>query len=283
MLKKILPVIPVASYVLLFWWWASLGYPTETQICNPPGSTENCESHNVLFAFAIAALDKFNFYSALITALATGAIGYFTFTLKRSTDRLWEAGERQLTATQRPWVKVDSITPVSDLVFVHGEGRVDLRVIVSNKGNSPGLRVRVNTKLVASNQISLLQEQAEFSAAHRVSPGPNELRPELTSWPEETITFGVTAWLNSIDMARFRPLADNAPFPITLLAIVGCITYEFSFADGFHQTGLIYDLHRGPSGHAPASPVIGAIPLQGRIPQHELNLRLNFAGTGPVD
>jgi hypothetical protein len=41
-------------------------------------------------------LDKLNFYSALITAIATGAIGYFTFTLKRSTDNLWRSGEKQI-------------------------------------------------------------------------------------------------------------------------------------------------------------------------------------------
>jgi hypothetical protein len=208
----------------------------------------------------------------------------FTGGLWWSTARLWTAGERQLAAAQRPWVKVDSIGPVGPLVFENGEGRVDLRVVVSNKGNSPGLRVRVDVKLVASNQINLLQEQQAFAAAHRRAAAPNELRPELTSWPAgDTISFGVTAWLSSIDMPRFKPLADNTPFPVTLLAIVGCVTYEFSFSDGFHQTGLIYDLHRAPSGNAPASPVVGAVPLEGTIPQHELNIGLNFAGTGPID
>jgi hypothetical protein len=218
-------------------------------------------------------------------------VGIFTFCLFiatlflwGSTNKLWQASEDQLAATQRPWVKVDSIGHVSPLVFEHGEGRIDLRVVVSNKGNSPGLRVRVDVKLVASNQINLLQEQQVFAAARRRTAAPNELRPELTSWPAgDTITFGVTAWLNSIDMPRFKPLADNTPFPVTLLAIVGCVTYEFSFAAGFHQTGIIYDLHRIASGNAPASPVVGAVPLDGTIPQHELNISLNFAGTGPVD
>lgn len=216
-------------------------------------------------------------------------VGLFTFCLFiatlflwNSTNKLWQGGEQQLTATQRPWVKVDSVIPVGPLIFEGGEGRIDLQVVVSNKGNSPGLRVRIATKLVASNQIDLLEEQRIFAAAHRRIA--DEVRPELTSWPSgDTISFRVTAWLSSIDMPRFRPLADNTPFPITLLAIVGCVTYEFTFAPGFHQTGLIYDLHRLPSGSAPASLVAGAVPLEGTIRQEELSIRLNFSGTGPVD
>lgn len=89
-------ILALVVYVILFWWWASAGYPTEAKICNPPASTNNCESHNILFALAVVALDKLNFYGVLITAIATGVIGYFTYTLKQSTDKLWRASEDQL-------------------------------------------------------------------------------------------------------------------------------------------------------------------------------------------
>jgi len=30
--------------------WASLGYPTQAQICEPGQAGENCTSHNIIFA-----------------------------------------------------------------------------------------------------------------------------------------------------------------------------------------------------------------------------------------
>jgi hypothetical protein len=143
MLKKFLPVIPLAAYVVLFWWWASLGYPTETQICNPPGNAENCESHNVLFAFVVVALDKLNFYSALITALATGAIGYFTLTLKRSTDKLWDAGERQLAQSQENSERqLRAYIHVSEAKFINlGFPMAEFMVHFVNTGQTPAHNV----------------------------------------------------------------------------------------------------------------------------------------------
>jgi hypothetical protein len=57
---------------------------------------KECASYNVL-PYALrkvgAALDAYN---GLITAIATIFIAWFTFSLRRSTDKLWDAGERQL-------------------------------------------------------------------------------------------------------------------------------------------------------------------------------------------
>jgi hypothetical protein len=219
-----------------------------------------------------------------VIAIFTVALAVFTGGLWWSTYRLWEAGERQLTGTQRPWVKVDKIEPASDLVFEDGEGRIDLIVIVSNKGNSPGLRVRVNAKIVVSNRINLLQEQATFSRAFRSEPTQHELRPELTSWPNgDTIVFPVRAWLNSIDMARFKSLADNTPFPIALLSIVGCVDYEFSFSSGHHQTGLIYNLRKETPYPSVSNGIEGAVRLEGIISKSDLSISIPIHGTGPVD
>jgi hypothetical protein len=46
-------------------------------------------------------------YSAFITAIATIFIAWFTLSLRQSTDKLWNAGERQLTKTQRAFVHID--------------------------------------------------------------------------------------------------------------------------------------------------------------------------------
>lgn len=222
-------------------------------------------------------------------ALFTLLLVLFTGGLWWSTYQLWSAGEKQLAATQRPWVKVDGIEMIGPLTFQDGEARLPLRITVSNKGKSPGLRVRANVKLVASNQISLLQEQREFSAAFRRDPGQNEVVSELTSWPNgDTITFETEAWLSSVDMPRFKPLADNTPFPILLFAIVGCINYEFPFAPGHHQTSLIYTLRRTHfypdlPHHQRVQELRGAIRLGQTVQAGDLRIEIGFEGTGPVD
>ncbi|MFC7695405.1 hypothetical protein ACFQX9_01520 [Bradyrhizobium sp. GCM10028915] len=73
-------------------------YPLPGQICEPAGEAKvaNCTSYQLLpfIVFEVAQfLDKMG---GAITAVATIAIAIFTFTLKRATDKLWEAGERQL-------------------------------------------------------------------------------------------------------------------------------------------------------------------------------------------
>ena len=204
-------------------------------------------------------------------------------------NRQAAVAEKQLVAMHRPWVYVESVTPAGDFVFEAGEARLLLHVVVKNSGHSPGLRVSVNVKIVASNQISLLDEQKTFATNFRRDPNLNEVRPEVTSWPGDKIVFPVVAWLDSIDMTRFKPLSDGTPFPITLLAIVGCLNYEFSFAPGHHQTALIYTLRKkSPYPGAYLRDEIagagGAIRLDGTtVTQNDLVIGIGFEGTGPVD
>jgi hypothetical protein len=67
------------------------------EICEPTHSgAKECSNYNVL-SYAIfklwTALDALN---GAITAIATAFIAWFTFSLRESTDKLWDAGERQL-------------------------------------------------------------------------------------------------------------------------------------------------------------------------------------------
>lgn len=51
------------------------------------------------------------FNAAFWTAVATIAIAWFTWTLKRSTDRLWKAGKDALEVTERAFVFIDGFNP----------------------------------------------------------------------------------------------------------------------------------------------------------------------------
>jgi hypothetical protein len=175
------------------------------------------------------------------------------------------------------------------LVFQNGEGQVPLTFALKNLGHSPAVRVSINVKLVLSNITNLLEAQKEYCEHFRKPLPPNALRPEFTLWPGDLLVFTVPAWMNSVDMPKFKEWADRTPFPIALLAVIGCIDYEFTFGEeGHHQTALIYDLHkispypRSQFGQV-YSHIRGAVLLDGTIPESDLVLKFNIVGTGPID
>jgi hypothetical protein len=67
------------------------------QICeyNQATEHEDCTTYSLFPFLLIQVFNTLNYYGVAITALATVAIGIFTLTLKLSTDKLWEAGEKQ--------------------------------------------------------------------------------------------------------------------------------------------------------------------------------------------
>jgi hypothetical protein len=85
-----------ACFAIWIQWWASWDFPLSHQICGEGQAPNDCSSYNVIFYSAWRLAIAADHWGILITAFATVAIGYFTFTLKKSTDKLWEAGERQL-------------------------------------------------------------------------------------------------------------------------------------------------------------------------------------------
>jgi hypothetical protein len=96
------------------------------EVCEPTHSdAKECTSHNVI-SFALlklwAALDACN---SAITAIATAFIAWFTLTLRRSTDKLWDAGERALITTERAFVFIDGfnieLTTAADSSVVENE------------------------------------------------------------------------------------------------------------------------------------------------------------------
>lgn len=76
---------------------------TYHQICetNQYSGKESCASHNVVYFLVWYIGHWFDVSAAVITAIATGFIAWFTLTLKRSTDRLWEISNRQLSHAEK--------------------------------------------------------------------------------------------------------------------------------------------------------------------------------------
>ena len=72
--------------------------PYYGQICQAAGDGEapGCTPHQFVPFVVLEGAQFLDKIGGAITALATIAIAIFTFTLKRATDKLWDAGERQL-------------------------------------------------------------------------------------------------------------------------------------------------------------------------------------------
>lgn len=221
-----------------------------------------------------------------IIALFTIILAGSTIGLWFSTSKLWNSAERQLIATQRPWVKVNTIALASDLVFENGEATLTLSVAVGNYGNSPGLRVRIDAGIIASNERNIFQAQRDFAGQFRQSPEADV--PELTSWRGDVIAMPVIARMDATELRRCQGIAARSDFPVLRLSIIGCITYEFDFADGWHQTGLLYMLRKwSPYPGALLQDQIanaqGAVRPEGRISEQDLAIAIGLEGTGPVD
>jgi hypothetical protein len=132
---------------------------------------QRIENHNVLFALTVATLDKLNFYSALITALATGAIGYFTLTLKQSTDRLWDAAKEQARITENAFSQLEGpLIQASNLSFDMIEGparpgdpQPTINIWLKNRGRGPGFIVVRAFSLSCPKPASQLSHPIEKS------------------------------------------------------------------------------------------------------------------------
>jgi hypothetical protein len=95
--------ILVALVVTAFWTLilvltsdASIPYEIcETAKEGTKQAAKECARYNII-SFALREVGAhLDIIGALITAVATAFIARYTFTLKKSTDRLWEAGEKQ--------------------------------------------------------------------------------------------------------------------------------------------------------------------------------------------
>lgn len=62
------------------------------------GAELKCEPHNILYVTNIVRILT---HAELWTAIATIAIAFFTYTLKRSTDKLWKATRNTALAQER--------------------------------------------------------------------------------------------------------------------------------------------------------------------------------------
>src|ERR1700748_2281240 len=83
-------------------------------------ATKECARY-IIISFALREIGAhLDIVSALITAIATAFIARYTFTLKRSTDNLWEASKDQISLTEK------SLTLLEGPILIIGTMTVEL-------------------------------------------------------------------------------------------------------------------------------------------------------------
>lgn len=120
------------------------------------------------------------------------------------------------------------------------------------------------------------------------------LRPEITLFPGDKKTFHLDAWMNAEPLTEFRTWAGRVPGAAVHLAVVGVVFYEFTFAKGHHQTGMIYGLRKIQPYHPdyrpgyatypkdfPITNSRGAFHLEGII--EDVTVETGFEGSGAID
>jgi hypothetical protein len=127
-----------AAFVVLF--FALI--PSHYEICEVAEKTkeEHCTPYQVVPFVGIKIAQVLDKAGGIITALATIAIAIFTLTLKRATDRLWDAGEKQLshlsdTAERQLRAYVTLIDEQVELVANETAFILDFKL--RNDGNTP--------------------------------------------------------------------------------------------------------------------------------------------------
>jgi hypothetical protein len=73
--------VAIPAYVIALWAYALAGFPTQGEICEVTARGKDCGSYNILFALVWNVVKAADHWSALITAIATGFIAYFTKTI----------------------------------------------------------------------------------------------------------------------------------------------------------------------------------------------------------
>jgi hypothetical protein len=105
--------------------------------------------------------------SALITATATIAIARYTYTLKRSTDRLWDAGERQLShLKESAEQQLGAYVGVSERQIISHDGGNTFvaEISIKNSGQTPAYQVKHCIDADVRDRLSRVAQTFPLSA-----------------------------------------------------------------------------------------------------------------------
>lgn len=150
-----------------------------------------------------------------------------------------EAVKKQFELSERPWVSVDLVA-IRPLVF-EGDSiaSVWVQFAMKNLGHSPAHSAQLRFQVVevpdrskgytVQNDlcVSTFSNHESVGTRHAIMPGEQVMQLEQ---------------LKAIVPFARKKDPQIPGRSLLSVAIVGCVEYEFTFAEGFHQTGFFFDL-----------------------------------------
>ena len=232
--------------------------------------------------------DPVAFFTAVL-ALLTGTLavvsiaqGYLLYRAEgisrdsaNAAKQAAEIGRQTLIASQRAWIRIDSVYLSGSLSFDKTGVNGTVSFKITNVGTSPATNVTPHVWLFAMKDGEVpVQRQLEMCGPLRNGPFgmgftlfPNEKFPENAEVPGYGL--GISASPDEIN----KGLATSKDGKHLMLYIVGCIDYTFPIdKDVHHQTGFIRLIERnGPDLLSPDD---------GVIPANQLIAKDAFLGQG---
>lgn len=157
----------------------ALGWlPTHVKYCeqSPQTNHKECATYHIALVAVWQVGKLLDAIAAPLTALATVAIGYFTFTLKASTDRLWIAGEKarklsENTAKQqlRAYLSIESAISEGEHPYTP---EFKAKIIFKNCGQTPAYEGAIRMSIYAYPQHPIIQVSEKIRViAFEMPPG----------------------------------------------------------------------------------------------------------------
>ncbi len=173
---KVLLVVACATFLIFLLSFLEPGYAHICENADNPHPA-NCPSYNVVAFFFSRFIGLTNQYGPAITAFATIAIGFFTLTLWRSTDR---AGEHY-KSTERAYIQMSHH---GGLEFMAGSIPT-LRMQIRNRGNTPARVIR------SAQRCDIWDVRKPLPADPEYNFGENSQTPPSRCWGSPGATFMV--------------------------------------------------------------------------------------------
>lgn len=169
----------VVVFAISFLAWSSFEYPTHIEVCEVANSTEKCSSHYVPVGVVRWVLFQLDRYGVLLTAIFTGFIAWFTWTLRQSTEKMWietkkaadaaDLSAKAVTIVEFPIVRTSWVGPILmsvDKLPVRGESyggtrndgaptrfSVIAEIGYQNYGRSPAFPVQMQIGFAVVNKL----------------------------------------------------------------------------------------------------------------------------------
>jgi hypothetical protein len=215
-----------------------LDFPGEICEYNQATKHEDCTTYSFLPFLFIKVAKTLNDYGVAITALATVAIGVFTLTLKLSTDRLWEAGEKSRVLseeTAKRQLRAYIFIHQGEIKLINNDTAIMANILLKNCGATPGYDFKswTNVRIGAPDepifgerksyaQISIIGPLSDISAPSQFIPITPDERSSINNGAKKIFVWGEAVYRDAFGTSwTFLFKATNGGFVTNTENITG--------------------------------------------------------------